>query len=91
VPAADKLDFSAYAHATLGVKLGSSRVDENGVPVVPLSTVDESTTPASLPIHARVAYGTRPQTEAQFSWTSFDGVSPATLLVGTHSGDYGAS
>jgi len=84
----DKAAFSEIAHKLLNVKPGTSRVDADGIPVVPLSLVDVTVTPASLPIHARVAYGTRPQTEAHFSWTSFDGTSPATVLVGTHSGDY---
>jgi len=84
----DKAAFSVLAHKLLNVKPGTSRVDADGIPVVPLSLVDVTVTPASLPIHARVAYGTRPQTEAHFSWTSFDGISPATVLVGTHSGDY---
>ena len=35
-----------------------------------------------------MAYGTVPQTEAHFSWTSYDGESEAVLRVGTHSGSF---
>jgi len=84
----DKKAFSALAHGLLGVTPGTSPVDDAGIPIMQLSTVGASSATPSQPLHVRVAYGTRPQTEAHFSWTSFDGDSPAAVLVGTHSGDY---
>jgi Purple acid Phosphatase, N-terminal domain/Calcineurin-like phosphoesterase len=78
-------NFNLFAHEVLNVKPGSSPVDEEGVPVVALWKRDLSA-PASTPLHPRVAYGTVPQTEAHFSWTSYDGESEAVLRVGTHSG-----
>ena len=42
----------------------------------------------SSPRHVRVAYGTKPQTEATVSWTSDDGANKAVLYVGTQPGGY---
>jgi acid phosphatase type 7 len=42
----------------------------------------------SEPRHVRVAYGTKPQSEATVSWTSSDGTNPAILYAGTKSGHY---
>lgn len=42
----------------------------------------------SSPRHVRVAYGTKPQTEATVSWTSDDGANKAILYVGTQPGRY---